>query len=125
MGFLNKMFGGDEGIREAMKETYYKLRQRHPELKEHEVLAIVLHHRYRALPAEIALIVSALFPKIAALTEWVVGLENSGLGRARMTWPNPLFDRYLAATSTLEEREQALDFVENNPSDALKNMLPK
>jgi hypothetical protein len=123
MGLLNKLFGRDIGVREAMNETYYKVWRRHPKLKPHEVLALVLHHRYRALPSEITLIVSVLFPTISEITEWVVGLENSGLGKVKMTWPNSIFDRYLAATSTLEEREKALDFIQNNPSDTVKTMM--
>jgi hypothetical protein len=125
MGFFNKLFGGDEGIREAMKETYYIIKRQHPDLLEHEVLSIVLHHRYKVLPAEIAAIVSVLFPTIYKLTEWVVGLEKSGLGWERMTWPNATFNRYFFATSTVEEREKALDFIQNNQSDTIKNMMLK
>ena len=93
MGVFRKLFGGDEGIREVMEETYFKLRYQHPGLKEHEVLALVLHHRFRVLPPEVALTVSALFPTRDELTEWVIGLENSGLGQQKMTWPNSIFDR--------------------------------
>ena len=121
MGFFTKLFGGDDGIREAMNETYIKVKRQYPEFNEHEVLSLVLNYRYKALPPGIALIVSAIFPTIDKLTEWVVGQENSGLGR--MTWPNPTFDRYLATTTTLEEREQAHDFLQDNMSDAIKNMM--
>ena len=123
MGVFRKLFGGDEGVREVMEETYFKLRYQHPGLKEHEVLALVLHHRFRVLPPEVALTVSALFPTRDELTEWVIGLENSGLGQQKMTWPNSIFDRYLAATSTLEERMKALDFIQNNASDTIKKMM--
>jgi len=121
MGFFKKLFGGDEGIREAMYETYHKLKVEYPNLKEHEALSLVLHHRYRRLPSEITLIVGALFPRIDDLTEWVVGLENSGL--RTMKWPNSIFDRYLASTTTLEERERAVDFIEENAPDFVKGMI--
>ena len=123
MGFFTKLFGGDDGIREAMNETYNKVKVSASQLNQHEILALVLTHRYKALPPDLALIVSAIFPTIDELTEWVVGLENSGLGRTIMAWPNRTFDRYLATTTTSEEREQAIDFVQNNASDAIKSMI--
>jgi len=119
MGFFNKVFGGDEGIREAMYETYGKLKGIHTDLKDHEVLGLTLASRYRAMPPQYTLLVAALYPSIIQLTEWVVGLENSGLGRKKFAWPNAVFESHLSSTSTVEEREQAFNFVQNNMSDAL------
>lgn len=104
MGFLKKVFGGDAGITEAMYETYDKLKLIHPVMEEYEILALVLHRRFRKLPPEIALVISALFPRIEILTQWVIGLEHSG-------GPKHI-NEFLANTTTVEEREMALDYIQ-------------
>lgn len=114
MGFLNKLFGGDAGIFEAMYETYSKLKNMHPNLEEHEILALVLHHRFKKLQPEIGLLIAVLFPRIDILTEWVVGLEKTG-------GPKYL-DAYLARTTNLDEREKALDYIQKK---ALQKVTPK
>ena len=114
MGFLNKLFGGDAGICEAMYETYSKLKVMHPNLEEYEILALVLHHRFKKLKPEIGLLIAVLSPRINILTEWVVGLEKTG-------GPKYL-DEYLAITSTLDERERALNYIQKK---ALQKVTPK
>ena len=105
MGFFKKVFGGDKGIREAMHETNAKLKKKHPTLEEFEILSLVLHYRFRSWRPDITMLIAALFPTIDKLTEWVVGLEDYGGPRK--------LDEYLAKTTTLEERERALDYIEN------------
>jgi hypothetical protein len=79
MGFFTKLFGGDAGIREAMHETYNKVKSKYPpNTEEYEILALVLHARFRSLTPEIAMVISIIFPTIEELTEWVIGLENYG-----------------------------------------------
>jgi len=114
MGIFRKLFGGDAGIREAMYETYSKVKSMHPGLEEHEILALVLHYRYRKLPPEIGLMIAVLFPRIEILTQWVVDLENSGGPRH--------LDEYLAYTTTSGDRENALNYIQEK---ALHKALPK
>jgi hypothetical protein len=104
MGLFKKLLGGDAGIDEAMYETYAKLKAFHPQLEEHEILSLVLHYRFRKWPPEITLLIAVLFPRIDILTEWVIGLENSGGPRH--------LDQYLASTSTTEDRERALNYIQ-------------
>ena len=123
MGILNKIFGGEEGIREAMYETCNKVTSRNPNLKAHEISALVLHHRYKAIPIEIVMIIGVIFPEIEALTKWVIGLENSGFQRAN--WPNPKFLEYLKDTTADEERNKAFAYIQDpkNMSDEVRSMF--
>jgi len=110
MGFLTKLFGGDAGIREAMHETYNKVKSKYPpNTEEYEILALVLHARFRSLAPDKAMVVSVIFPTIEELTEWVIGLEDYGGPRN--------LDEYLAFTTTLEQRERALDYLQEKARD--------
>jgi hypothetical protein len=104
MGIFNKLFGGDAGIEEAMYETYSKLKFMHPNLEEHEILALVLHHRFHKLQPDIALMIAVLFPRINILTEFVRAVENSG-------GPRYLKD-FLESSTTSEERRNALNYIQ-------------
>lgn len=123
MGLFKKIFGGDEGIRESMYETCNKVKSRSPTLKPHEVSALVLHYRYKAIPIEIVMIIGVIFPEIEALTKWVIGLENSGFQRAN--WPNPKFVEYMKNTTADEERNKAFAYMQDpkNMSDIVRRML--
>jgi hypothetical protein len=105
MGFFTKLFGGDAGIREAMHETYNKVKSKYPpNTEEYEILALVLHARFRSLTADKAMLISVICPTIEELTEWVIGLENHGGPRN--------FDEFLAFTTTYEQRERALNYLQ-------------
>lgn len=97
MGLFKKIFGGDEGTREAMNETYHRFRkeitqQATPELAhltalfdtETILLTYVIQARYpREWGFGDCLLIAHLFPHIETLTEWVVEFERSSYFRAR------------------------------------------
>ena len=95
MGLFNKLFDGDSGLREAMSEPFGKLKLKHPNMEEHEILALILHYRYWSWSPEITVLVAALFSNINELTEWVVGLANYGGPRK--------IDEYLALYPNLSK----------------------
>ena len=66
------------------------------------------------------MIIGVLFPDIEDLTNWVIGLEKSGLKRAN--WPNPKFVDYLNSSTLVDDRNKAFAYMQDpaNMSDAIK-----